>query len=160
MTKKFTYDDISKFMDKYFDTYNKYAQKPETTQRMCEFFAEDLQFVPAVAGLKGLGSRDEFLRSVSSHPSHYEQLKPEDIIIDDRKKTVVVLAFTELSDTKTGEIVVVDRYLVRYQLIVDANETLKIRRMLLFKKILSAADTLKERELIQRDPVTAQSYTD
>jgi hypothetical protein len=72
----------------------------------------------------------------------------------------VVLATTELSDTKTGKIVVEDRYLVRYQLIVDANETLKIRRMLLFKKILSPAETLIERELIQRDPITAQSYTD
>jgi len=50
--------------------------------------------------------------------------------------------------------------MVRYQLLVDANETLKIRRMLLFKKILSVAETLKERELIQRDPITAQSYTD
>ena len=101
---QFTYDEILKWMGKYFDTYNKYAQNPETTQRMFDYFAEDLKFSCAMAGNKGMNSRDEFLHIVSSHPSHREALKPEDIIIDERKKTVVVLATTEISDTKTGEI--------------------------------------------------------
>ncbi len=157
---EYPYDEILKWMGKYFETYNKYAQNPETAQRMCEFFAEDLEFSAAVARLKGLNSREEFLRNVSSHPSHHETIKPEDIIIDDRKNTVVVLAKTELRDTKTGEIVIVDEYLVRYQLIIDENETLKIRRMLLFKKILTPDETQRERELIQRDPVTAKNYID
>jgi hypothetical protein len=157
---EFTYDCILEWMHKYFDTYNKYAQNPQTSQRMCEFFAEDLQFTPAVAGLKGLNGRDEFLHSVSSHPSHYENLKPEDIIIDVHKKTVVVLATTELSDPETGQIVITDRYLVRYQLVVEAGQTLKISRMLLFKKLLSPGETQKLRELIQRDPVTAKSFVD
>jgi len=155
-----TYDYILNWMQRYFETYNRYAQHPATTNRMCEFFTEDLQFTPAVSGLKGLDGRAAFLRSVSSHPSHIEKLKPEDIIIDVVKKTVAVLATTELTDTHSGEIAVVDRYLVRYQLVVDADDTLKIRQMLLFKKLLSPEETLKLRELIQRDPVTAAAFDD
>ena len=156
---EFTYDEIAQWMEKYFDTYNKYAQNPETTQRMFDYFAEDLEFSCAMAGVKDLIGREEFLRIVSSHPSHRETLKPEDVIIDDRKKTVVVLAKTHISDTKTGELLVEEYFLVRYQLITDDDETLKIRKMLLFKEILPPG-ALTEVEVMKRDPVTAQIYNE
>ena len=41
VSMKFTYDEIAQWMEKYFDTYNKYAQNPETTQRMFDYFTED-----------------------------------------------------------------------------------------------------------------------
>ena len=158
MAMKFRYDDISKFMEKYFDTYNKYAQNPETTQRMFDYFADDLEFSCAMAGVTGMNSRDEFLHIVSSHPSHREALKPEDVIIDERKKTVVVLATTEISDTKTDEILVKEKFFVRYQLIIDNNQTLKIRRILLFKEILPPG-SITEVEVMKRDPITAKLYS-
>lgn len=156
---EFTYDEILEWMERYFEAYNKYSQDPETTQRMAEYFAEDMEFSCAIAQVKDFKGRDEFLRIVSSHPSHRETLTPEDVIIDVKKKTVVVLAQTDICDTKTGELLVREKYLVRYQLTIDDAKKLKIRTALLFKEILPAG-SMTEVEVMKRDPVTAQVYID
>ena len=155
---EFTYDEMLNWMEQYFAAYNKYAQEPETTQRMSDYFAKDLEFTLAIAGVRDFNNRDEFLRIVSSHPSHRETIKPEDMVIDERTKTVVVLAKTEIRDTKTEEILVEEKYLVRYQLSMDEGKT-KIRKVLLFKEILPLG-SMTEVEVMKRDPITAEIYDD
>lgn len=131
-----TYDNIMKFLKKYFPAYNAYAQDPKTTHRMYDYFAPDFEFTPYVAGLEHTTDRDEFLGIMSSHPSSYETITPEDIFIDERRGVVVVLLRTEVTDRKTGEVVVRKSYLPRYQLVLDENDTIKIKKLQFFWEVL------------------------
>jgi hypothetical protein len=156
---EFTYDNIVKWMKEYFKAYDKYAQDPKTTHRMHDYYAPDLEMIDYIAGVSKLSSRDEFLRLMSSHPSSHETLTPEDIVVDERRKIVVVLAKTEITDTTTGEVLVVERYLVHYQLVMDESNTVKIRKIVLFKEVLPPG-TLDVGDVFMRDPGMADIFTD
>ncbi|MFH1647243.1 MAG: hypothetical protein ABID71_06140 [Chloroflexota bacterium] len=145
-----TYDNILKFMEDYFPAYNRYAQYPETTCRMLDYFAPDLEFIPYVAGLEHTTSADEFLRIMSSHPSSYETITPEDIFIDVKRKVVVVLARTEVVDRKTGQVAVRKRYLPRYRLTTDGNGAIKIKKLIFFWEVLPPG-ALEVHEVFRRD---------
>jgi hypothetical protein len=145
-----TYDNIMKFMKEYFPAYTAYAQDPKTTHRMHDYFAPDLEFIPYVAGLEHTTDREEFLRIMSSHPSSYEMLTAEDIIIDERQKVVVVLMKTEVVDRNTGKVVVTKSYLPRYQLALDENDTIKIKKLQFFWEVLPPG-ALEVHEVFRRD---------
>ena len=133
---EFTYDGIVKWMEDYFKAYNSYAQNPETVNKMSEYFTPDVHFIPYVAEFGGperaVTSRDDFFRMFTGHPAVYEKFEPEDIMVDEKKKIVVALLKVELFDTKTGEVLLRKSYLPRYQLVLDENNTIKIKSILFF----------------------------
>jgi len=131
-----TYDNIVKYMKDYFETFNTYGQDPKTIHRMNDYYAPDLEFIPYVAGIGHTAGRDEFLRILLSHPSGYEKLTPEDIVVDERRKVAVVQIKAEISDSQTGEILVTKRYFVRYPLVLDEDNTIKITKIELFWEVL------------------------
>ena len=132
-----TYDNIVKWMKDYFQAYSNYGQDPETAHRMHDYFAPDLEFVPYIAALrKDMTSRDTFLQVTSSHPSWYETLTPEDITVDEKRGVAVVLFRLEVIDKKTGEVVVKKRAMSHYQLVLDENKTIKIRKIQFFWEVL------------------------
>lgn len=145
-----TYENIVKFFEDYFPAYNAYAQNPETTYHMHDYFAEDLKFNPYVDGLEHTTSADEFLAIMSSHPSSYETIIPEDIIIDEKRAVVCVLARTEVTDRNTGQVVVRKHYLPRYQLILDENGNIKIQSLVFFWEVLPP-DMPDVHEVFRRD---------
>ena len=156
---EFTYDNVLKFMKQYFKDYTDYAQDPRTTHRMHDYLAPDFEFTPFIAGNAKVSGRDEFLRLMSSHPSSQESLTPQDIMIDLKKKTIVVLLGAELSDKATGEVLVKKSYHVLYRLILDAQKTIKIKSVLFFEEILPPG-TLDIGDVLKRDPAIARLYTD
>lgn len=131
-----TYETIEKYMKDYFETFNKYGQDPKTIHRLNDYFAPDLEFSPYVAGIGHSKGRDEFYEILLSHPSGYEKLTPEEIVVDERRKIAVVLIKAEISDSKTGEILVTKRYFVLYPLVLDENDTIKIKKIRLFWEVL------------------------
>ena len=135
-----TYDNIKKWFKDYFETYSKYGQKPETADRMKDFFAPDLRFIPYIAGIGGpeggFRSRDEFIQTAKSHPSWYERLIPDDITIDERRKVAVVLFRMEVVDTKKNEVVIKKSALAHYELILDENKTIKIKTIRFFWEVM------------------------
>ena len=132
-----TYDNIVKWMKDYFHAYSNYGQDPETVHRMHDYFAPDLEFIPYIAALrKDMTSRDTFLQVTSSHPSWYETLTPEDITVDEKRGVAVVLFRLEVIDRKTGEVVVKKRAMSHYQLVLDENKTIKIRKIQFFWEVL------------------------
>lgn len=145
-----TYDNIVAWMKEYFKAYTAYAQDPKTIHRMYDYFAPDLKFDPYVAGLEHTTDRDEFLNIMASHPTSYETLTPEDIVIDERRKVVVVLLKAEVTDRKTGEVVVRKTYLPRYQLGLDENNTIKIKSLVFFWEVLPPG-ALEVHEVFRRD---------
>ena len=128
-----TYDNIVKWMKDYFKTYSTYGQDPKTAHRMHDYFAPDLEFIPYIASLRGpVTSRDDFLHNTTSHPSSYEKLTPEDIAVDERRRVVVALLRREIIDTKTEEVLVKKSSIAHYQLVLDENNTIKIKKIRFF----------------------------
>ena len=130
------HDTITKFMKDYFDTFNIYGQDPKNINRLDDYYAPDLKFFPYVAGIGHSEGRDEFYKILLSHPSGKEQLTPEEIIVDEKQNIAVILIKAEISDSKTGEILVTKRYFVLYPLVLDENDTIKIKEILLFWEVL------------------------
>ena len=131
-----TYDTIVKYMENYFDSFNKYGRDPETIHRLDDYYAPDLEFTPYVAGIGHTANRDDFLQVLLSHPSSIEKLTPEEIVVDERRKIAVVLIKAEISDSKTGELLVSKHYFVLYPLVLDENNTIKIKKVLLFWEVM------------------------
>lgn len=135
-----TYDTILAWMKRYFDTYSKYGQKPETAEKMVEFFAPDLRFIPYIAGIGGpeggFHSAKQFIDTARSHPAWYERLIPDDITIDDRRHTVVVLFRMEVVDAAKNEIAIRKSALAHYQLALDEKKNIKIKKILFFWEVM------------------------
>ena len=135
-----TYDNIVSWMNEYFNVYSTYGQNAETADRMNDFFAPDLRFIPYIAAIGGpeggFKSSEEFICTAKSHPSWYEKLIPEDMTVDERKKVVVVRFRMEVVDRKTGKIAVKKSAIAHYELILDENNTIKIKTIRFFWEVL------------------------
>ena len=145
-----TYDAILDYMNKYFETFNAYGQNPETIHKMDDYFAPDFEFHPYVAFIKPVIGREEWYRVLLSHPSGFEKLTPKDIVIDERRKIVDVLIEAEISDTGTGEVLVTKHYFAHYPLVLDENNTIKIKELRFFWEILPEG-TMDIEEVFARD---------
>lgn len=135
-----TYDNILKWMKEYFETYSTYGQDAETADRMEEYFTPDLRFIPYIAGIGGpeggFKSRDEFINTAKSHSSWYEKLTPEDITIDVNHNAVAVRFGMEVIDRKTGKVAVKKSAMAHYELVLDENDTIKIKTIRFFWEVL------------------------
>ena len=134
-----TYDKIVDWMKSYFKTYNQYAQVAETVDKMNDYFAPDLVFKAYVAGLgdgTAITDREVFKHILTAHPDSYETFEPLDIAVDERKMVANALLDVDVVESKTGKVVVEKHYLVRYQLKVDENDTLKIKQIDFFWQVL------------------------
>jgi hypothetical protein len=134
---EFTYEGIVKYMKEYFEAFNAYGQNPETIHRMDEYFAPDFEFLPYVATIPKVKGLDAWYRVLLSHPSGYEKLTPEDIVIDERRKVVVTMIKAEIMDSKTREVLVTKRYFARYPLVLDENNKIKIKNLQFFWEVLA-----------------------
>jgi len=135
-----TYDNIVKWMKEYFEVYSTYGQDAKTGDRMNDYFAPDMRFIPYIAAIGGpqggFHSRDEFVQKAKAHPSWYEKLTPEEIIVDEKRKAVVVLFKMNVMNRKTGELAVNKRAMSHYELILDEKKTIKIKTIRFFWEIL------------------------
>jgi len=130
------YDNIMKFMQDYFVAFGKYGQDPKNIHKMDDYFAPDLVFNPYVAGVGHVNGREEFYKVLCSHPSGLETLKPDNIMVDVKKASAVVLISAQISDPKTGEVLVKKKYFVLYPLMLDEKKTIKIKSLQFFWEVL------------------------
>jgi len=134
------YDRIVNWMNEYFEIYSTYGQEPNTVQRMKNYFVPELRFIPYIAAIGGpeggFKSRDEFMQKAVSHPAWYEKLVPEEIIIDEKRQVAVAMFRMNVIDRKTKEVAVDKKAMARYELIVDENDSLKIKTIHFFWEVL------------------------
>ncbi len=135
-----TYDNILRWMKGYFKVYSTYGQDSETADRMNDYFAPDLRFIPYIAAIGGpeggFFSRNEFMHTAKSHSSWYEKLTPEDITVDERRKMAAVRFGMEVINRKTGEVVVKKSAMAHYELVLDENNSIKIKTIRFFWEVL------------------------
>lgn len=154
-----TYENIVTFMDNYFKDFCEYAQDPQTVHKMNHYFAPDFEFVPYIAELARISGYEEFLRLISAHPSSFEKLTTEDIMVDERRMVAVVLIKAEIIERATGKVLVTKRYHPLYQLVLSEDESLQIQKILFFEEILPPG-TLNVGDVLRRDPGIANLFSD
>jgi hypothetical protein len=147
-----TYDNILKFMEAYFPVYSEYGQDPDTAQRMNEFYTPDFVFTGYLGfpELVVYPSRDAFLAMDVSHPSSYERLTPVEMTIDERRNTVFAIIDFEFIDRATGEVLAVERGATQYRLVLDENDSLKIKSFDFFPQRV-VPGTLTGSDVFRRD---------
>lgn len=147
-----TYQNMVKFMEEYLPVFSEYGQDPATASRMNDYFAPDVEFTGYVGLPEPLvfTSRDDFLAFDVAHPSSYERLTPLDLIVDEQRKVVVAVLKFDFIDRKTGELLVEERGVTQYQLDLDENGAIKIKKLLFFPQRL-APGTLSGAEIFFRD---------
>lgn len=115
-----TYEEMTKFMEDYFSTYNSDAQNPETVHRMDDYYTPDVLFVPYISSFGGpenvLTNRDDFYRTFTDHPTRYEQFEDHDIVVDERRMVATALLKAALFESETDKVLLRKHYLVRYDL--------------------------------------------
>lgn len=106
---KLTYDNMKKFLEKYFEYYNKYSQNPETINKMDEFWGEEFKSTAYFYRDNGPtpilhNSGSEFRDMICAvHQKIGEMLTPKDIIIDVKRKKAAVFLDVEKEVRATGE---------------------------------------------------------
>jgi hypothetical protein len=134
------YETIEKWIQDYFHTYSTYGQKPETADKMKDFFAPDLRFIPYIAKMGGpeggFHSRDEFLSRAVTHSKWYERLTPLQICIDERRQCFSTVFGMEVVDTRTEEVTIRKHGTAHYNLVLDENQTIKIKEIHFFWEVM------------------------
>ena len=105
----FTNETVSNFLERYLETFDKYAQDPDNMHRMSEYFDSDLEFkqyYPDTPHIRGL----ENFHKLNVHSEVHETLKPELFIIDTERKSASVLINVKVVDTSTGKVMLTPVY--------------------------------------------------
>ena len=131
---KLTYENMKKFMVKYFKYYNKYSQDLETCYKMKEFWPEKFKATAYYHRKNGpfpivCSNGTDFLNIiVQMHQKLEEVLTPLDIIIDEKRKKIGATLSIKKKSRKTGE-----QYdftaIAIYQLGLDEENTIKIESL-------------------------------
>ena len=129
-----TYEKMKDFMEKYCKDYSLYGNDAETMSKMDEYWAPD--FVSTAYFTQETGTypvvhknRREFQDFlIRGHVNVKDALEPRDVIVDLKNNKTVVLLKVKKENRHTGEFTEIDGVGI-YKLIVDANDTLKIKSL-------------------------------
>jgi hypothetical protein len=130
-TMALTYENMKEFMIKYCKDYSLYGNDAETMPKMDKYWAPNFKSTAYFHLMDGTypvihKSRKEFQDFlIHGHINIKDALIPQDIIVDEKEKKVVIQLRIEKENRKTGEISKIDGIGI-YQLIVDKNNSPKI----------------------------------
>jgi hypothetical protein len=131
-----TYDEIVRWMQEYFATYNDYAQSADTCHEMDRYFAPDLIFIPYNYVFGGpenaIKSREDFYGMLTGHPEDYERFIVHDIFVDEKRMVAVAFLQATIYETATDRVKVQKDYLPLYELMLDESGALKISTIRFF----------------------------
>jgi hypothetical protein len=122
-----TYDDIVRFMEKYFIAFSQDGQVPETQSVMDEYYAPELCIDDGF-----ITSREQWYKACLSHPAIQDVLVADHLCIDEKQKEVGALVRTQYIKRATGEMQVELKMNVLYNLKIDRNKDIKIIKFRVF----------------------------
>ncbi len=128
---EWTYDEIAKWFDGYFEDVCKYQGSLETVPNLRKYFSEDLELMmyTAPSSPPGLSmSRDELLISFV-HPGLQEDIDPQHCVIDTRKMMVAVQFKIRFTDKPTGTKWRSVQASAHYHLKIGEDQNLKIAKI-------------------------------
>jgi len=128
---EFTHGNVRKWFDDYFTDFNRCNGDPATVPNMEKYFTQDLQFISYILDVKRPDDREGLLKSML-HPGLLEELKPEEMIIDEKNKAVAVILRVQFTEEPTGTVFPAKHNCAHYQLVEDRNGELKINKISYF----------------------------
>ena len=128
---EFTHANIRKWFEDYFADFNRCNGDPKTVPNMEKYFTEDLQFVSYILDVKRPDDREGLLKSML-HPGLLEELKPEEMIIDEKNKAAAVILRVQFKEEPTGTVFPAKHNCAHYHLVEDRNGELKITKISYF----------------------------
>jgi hypothetical protein len=130
---KITYDNLVKWLDSYFETFNKYQGTFESVKKIGEYLSPDLEF--HAYNLPGgmTNTRDGLLLSMV-HPGLHEHITPHEYLADVKKLIVVIFFEAQFSDIPSGKVWPVRQFSAHYHLGFDDNNELKIKKVYFFSE--------------------------
>jgi hypothetical protein len=143
----FKYDEIAQFMDSYFKAFTKYGHDSQTQYHLNNFYTPELEFNPNTQDEPKVPNRAEWYKLINQ-PSLREYFTPEHIIIDERQGIVDVLAKTEVKHKITGETVLEGNFNCVYELKIDKDNSLKIKKIQFFFEI--KPETMSPSKMLQQ----------
>ena len=127
---EFTHDNVRKWFEDYFAEFNRCNGDPKKVPDMEKYFAGDLQFISYIHGVKRPDDREGLLNTMI-HPGLLEELTPEEMVIDEKRKAVAVILKVQFKEEPTNTVFPAKNNCAIYQL-VDENGDLKIKKISYF----------------------------
>ena len=131
MRTEFTHDNVRKWFEDYFADFNRCNGDPKKVPDMEKYFTEDLQFISYILNVKRPDDREGLLNTMV-HPGLLEELKPEDMVIDEKNKSVAVVLRVQFTEESTGTVFPAKHNCAVYNLIQAVDGDLKIQRISYF----------------------------
>ena len=128
---EFTYDNITQWLKDYFKAFNTCNGDPGKVPDMEKYFTPDMQFISYILDVKRPDTREGLLNTMI-HPGLREELTPEDIIIDERRKAVAVILRVQFTEESSGTVFPEKHNCAHYELAQDKNGEPKIRKIAYF----------------------------
>ncbi len=136
---KITYDNIVKWFDVYFDTFNNNQGNFDTVPAIAKYFLPDLEFWGYNALGKRPSNKEELLMTMI-HPGLHEHLTPREYIVDLKKLIVVVQFQVQFKDEPSGKVWPAKQTSTHYHLVQDDKGELKIKKILYFMEHRPASE--------------------
>ena len=125
-----TYENVVKWFDNYFKTFNKNAGPLETVPNMQKYFAPDLEFWPYnMPGAPRPSSRAQLLMTMV-HPGLHEELTPRYYVVDLKNMIVVVQFQLGFKDEPSETVWPAKQASAHYHIMLDEKKDLKIKKIL------------------------------
>jgi hypothetical protein len=128
---EFTYENIKKWLEEYFKSFNRSNGDPTKVPDMEKYFTPDLQFISYILDVKRPDTREGLLNTMI-HPGLYEELVPEDIIIDEKRKAAAVILRVQFSEESSGTVFPAKHNCAHYEFVHEKNGEPKIRKITYF----------------------------
>jgi hypothetical protein len=128
---EFTYENIARWLEEYFKEFNRNNGDPAKVPGMARYFTPDLQFISYILGVKRPDTREGLLNTMV-HPGLYEELVPEDIIIDVRRKAAAIILRVQFRDEPSGTVFPAKRNCAHYEFVQDSSGEVKIKKITYF----------------------------
>lgn len=128
---EFTYENVSKWFDGYFEDVHKNQGNLESVPNLAKYFSPDLElmmYTGPASPPAALMSRDALLISFV-HPGLFEEIIPKYYAIDLKQRIVVVQFEIRFSDEPSGRKWAPIQASAHYHLEVDENSEIKISRI-------------------------------
>ena len=146
---EWTYENITKWFDDYYDDFNRSAGPLKTVPNMEKYFTADLEFWPYnMAGTTEPGSREQLLMTMI-HPGLHEELTPKEYIIDLKRMVNVVLFQLQFNDEPSWKVWPAKLASCHYHLVTDKDDNLKIKKIVYFTERASEDEAESQQEMMQ-----------
>jgi hypothetical protein len=136
---EFTHENIRKWLEEYFQAFNRNNGDPKTVPNMEKYFTPDLEFISYILDVKRPDTRQGLLNTMV-HPGLLEELKPEDFIIDEKRQAVAVILRVQFTEVPTKTVFPAKHNCAHYEFVQDKNGEPKIKRITYFTEPRSPSE--------------------